>query len=322
MPAFILIGLGGGLASAVLFASAAAGAGMGRMLLYFLAPLPSFLAGLGWGSVAAGVAACAGAVGIALSLGLKAAVLFFLSQAAPVAIICHLALLSRPLAAGATAAPALEWYPLGRLIAIATLMSGALAALSLLVLGPDLDALRALLRELIEKVFLKELPGFKDRQLGPEEISTIVEFSLYALPAASAMTWLGGFLLNFWLAGRITLASGRLARPWPDLAAMTFPRGFAWGLAAAFGLTFLAGYPALVGSGFAGGFFLAYLLMGLAIIHYITRGRASRPFILWAMYLALLILNTWAALAIALIALMEPLLPLKRFGSSGPSGPD
>lgn len=324
MPAFILIGLGGGLASAVLFASAAAGAGAGRMLLYFLAPLPNFLAGLGWGSVAASVAACAGAIGIGLVLGLKAAVLFFVSQAAPVAIICHLALLSRPLATSAstTGAPALEWYPLGRLVAIATLMAGVLAALSLLVLGPDLDALRALLRELIEKVFLKELPGLKDRQLGPDEISTITEFSLYALPAASAMMWLGGFLLNFWLAGRITLASGRLMRPWPDLAAMTFPRGFAWGLAAAFGLTFLAGYPALVGSGFAGGFFLAYVLMGLAIVHYITRGQASRPFVLWAMYLALLILNTWAALIIALIALMEPLLPLKRFGPSGPAAPD
>jgi hypothetical protein len=325
MPAFILIGLGGGLASAVLFASAAAGGGIGRMLLYFLAPLPSFLVGLGWGSVAAALAAAAGAIGIGLALGLKAALLFFLSQAVPVAIVSHLALLSRPLPAATLAAaggPALEWYPVGRLVALATLMAGTLAALSVFVLGPDLDSLRNLLRELIEKVFLKELPGFKERELSADEISAITEFSLYALPAASAMTWLGGFLLNFWLAGRITLASGRLMRPWPDLASIAYPRGLALGLACALGLTFLGGYPALLGSSFAGALFLAYLLMGLAIVHYVTRGRASRPFVLWGMYLALLILNTWAALAIALIALFEPMLPLRRGGPSGPPAPD
>ena len=37
--------------------------------------------------------------------------------------------------------------------------------LSLLVLGPDLEALRVLLRDLIENVFLKELPGLKERPL-------------------------------------------------------------------------------------------------------------------------------------------------------------
>lgn len=312
MPVFILIGLGGGIASAVLFSSAAAGGAPGRLVLYVLVPLPCLLAGLGWGATAAGIAAGAGAAGVGVALGVKAAILFFLSQGVPAAILCHLALLNRPLPSGPAATPTLEWYPPGRLTAVATVMAGVLAALSLLVLGPDLDALRGLLRELIEKVFLKEWPGLKDRQLSPEDITAIIEFSLYALPAASAMIWLGGFLLNFWLAGRITLLSGRLPRPWPDLAAMTFPRGFALGLAAALALTFLSGYPALLGSGFGGAFFMAYLLMGLAIVHYVTRGRASRPFVLWGMYFALLILNTWAALLIALLALLEPFLPFKR----------
>ena len=33
-----------------------------------------------------------------------------------------------------------------------------------------------------------------------------------------ASSWLITTLLNFWLAGRITRASGRLPRPWPDIA--------------------------------------------------------------------------------------------------------
>lgn len=327
MPLFLLIGLGGGIASAVLFASAAAGGATGRLVLYVLVPLPCFLAGLGWGSAAAGLAAGAGAAVVGGVLGFKAAVLFLLSQGLPVAIVCHLALLSRdlqPASPGIAPAgpPSLEWYPPGRLVAAASIMGGSLAALSLLVLGPDLDTLRGMLRELIEKVFLQELPGLKDRQLSDEDITAITEFSLYALPAASAMLWLGGFLLNLWIAGRITLLSGRLPRPWPDLAAMTFPRGFALGLAGALALTFLSGFPGLLGSGFGGAFFLAYLLMGLAIVHYVTRGRASRPFVLAAMYFALLVLNTWAALLIALIALLEPFLPLKRTHPPSSSAPD
>ncbi len=323
MPGFILIGIGGGLASAVLFASAASGGGTGRLLLYILAPLPSFLSGLGWGSAAAGIAALSGTAGVAAALGFKASLMFFLSQGAPVALVCYLALLNRPSTVAAQpGAATVEWYPPGRLVTAAALMGGGLAALSLLVLGPDLETLRALLRDLIENVFLKELPGLKDRTLAPDEIAAVTEFSLYVLPAASAMTWLGGFLLNFWLAGRITKMSGRLVRPWPDLAAMTYPRWLALTLAAAFALTFTTGYPALLGSGFAGAFFLAYVLMGLAIVHFVTRGRPSRPFVLWGVYLSLLVLNTWAALIIALLALMEPFLPLRRTSSPGAPGPD
>jgi hypothetical protein len=325
MPAFLLIGLGGGLASAVLFASATSGGPAGRVVLYLLVPLPNLLAGLGWGSVAAGMAAAAGSIAVGLVLGFEAALIYLISQGLPAAVLCHLALLSRPVAASVSATPgasaALEWYPVGRLVAVATIIAALFSSLGLLVLGPDLETLRQLLRELIENVFLRELPGFKDKQLTPEEVSAITEFVLYGLPAALSLMWLGGILLNLWLAGRITLASGRLIRPWPDLAAMTYPRGFALGLAAAFALTFASGYPALVGSSFGGAFFLAYLLMGLAIVHFVTRGKASRPFVLWGVYLALFVLNTWAALIIALLALLEPFLRWRR-SALPPQAPD
>jgi hypothetical protein len=92
--------------------------------------------------------------------------MFFLTQGLPVAVICYLALLARPV--DETAAPgtsALEWYPAGHLVTAAALIAGGLATISMLLLGPDLEALRALLRDLIENVFLKELPGFKDKPL-------------------------------------------------------------------------------------------------------------------------------------------------------------
>jgi hypothetical protein len=327
MPYFALIGLAGGFASAVLFMSAIAGGPMGRVLLYFLAPLPSFLAGLGWGAPAALVAAFTAAAGIGVVLGgIWPAFVFLVSQGLPIVILCHLALLNRPIAVGmpgdedSGSPPAIDWYPVGRLLAAAAIIAGSLSVMSLLLLGGDLDQVRNALREMIEKVFAQDLASLRDKPLTREEIDTLAQLGLYLLPAASATSWLAGFSLNLWLAGRITHASGRLARPWPDLAAMTFPPGMAWGMAIAMAFTFLPGYPGLISSGFAGALLFAYMMMGLAIIHFVTRGKPHRPLILWSVYFLLLLFNSWMAALIALLGLAEPISPLKRWPRR-PSGP-
>ncbi len=333
MPHYLLIGLAGGLASAVLFMSATMGGPAGRVFLYFLAPLPSFLVGLGWGPMAAIVAALAasGAIGFVLG-GIWPAFVFLVSQGLPIAILCHLALLNRSFTApspddDASGAAPVEWYPAGRLLAAAAVIAGGLSVLSLFMLGNDLDQVRSMLREMIEKVFAQDLAALRNKPLTAEEIEALTQLGLYLLPAATATSWLAGFSLNLWLAGRITRASGRLVRPWPDLAAMTFPPGVFWGLVIAIAFTFLPGYPGLISSGFAGALLFAYTLMGLAIIHYVTRGKPQRPFILWAVYFLLLLFNSWTAAVIALLAIAEPISPLKRWPAApGPPpssrGPD
>ena len=327
MPYFILIGLAGGFASAVLFMSATGGGAAGRVLLYFLAPLPSFLAGLGWGPASALIAALAASAGIGFVLGgVWPAFVFLVSQGLPVVLLCHLALLNRPVAPDDGSGTAVEWYPIGRLLAAAAIMAGGLSVMSLLMLGGDLEEVGRILRELIEKVFAQDLAALRNKPLTTEEIDALAQLGLFLLPAASATSWLAGFSLNLWLAGRITQATGRLVRPWPDLAAMTFPPGMLWGLVIALVFTFLPGYPGLISSGFAGALLFAYMLMGLAIIHYVTRGKPQRPFILWGVYFLLLLFNSWTAAVIALLAIAEPISPLKRWPpSAGPParrGPD
>lgn len=321
MPQFIPVGLAAGLATALLFASASAGGMTGRVILFFLAPLPSYLAGLGWGAVAAAIAAVMSAVVTSLLLGLRTGLVFFLSQGIPLIALCHLALLNRPVIAGSPQPPGapivFEWYPIGRVLAAAALMAGALAFVSILMLGLDLEGLRTMMRELVDNVLLKQMPGLGGGNLGEPEKTALAGLLLHALPAGSAVLWLGGFILNLWLAGKITLVSGRLSRPWPDLTLVRFPRGFGIGLAVALGLTLLPDMPGLLATGFAGAFLFAYLLMGLAIIHYATRGLAGRPFILWGVYLSLFLFNTWAGLVIALIAILEPMMWYRR-----PDDPD
>ena len=57
-----LIGIGAGLASAALFASAWTGTVLGMFVLFFLSPMPVAIAGLGWGWGAGAVAAATGAL--------------------------------------------------------------------------------------------------------------------------------------------------------------------------------------------------------------------------------------------------------------------
>ena len=318
MPTFVLIGLAAGLASAVLLASSHRGNPGASLLLFFLTPLPMFLAGLGWGTIAAIISGVSASLSIAAFFGLGPKLVHFMGQAAAVVALCHLAQLSRPVPApDGNGAPGdgggREWYPVGRMLAWASLMAGLLALLTALSVAIDLDGMRATLRELLVKVFIPQFPIFRDKSPNEAELTALTEMMLFSLPAASASVWLASLVLNLYLGGRITLASGRLARPWPDIAGLDFPRGFGFALAAALaGLLVLAGYPKLIASGLTGALLLAYALLGLAILHYGTRGNMVRPLILAGVYFAILLLNVWALLALALLGALEPLLAIRR----------
>jgi len=317
MPQFIPIGVAAGLATALLFASASAGGMTGRFILFFLAPLPCYLAGLGWGTAAAGIAAVASAVATSLLLGVKTGLVFFVSQGIPLIVLCRLVLLNRAVApqpnvGGSAGSPLVEWYPIGRVLAVAAVIAGVLSVVSILLLGGDIDELRGLMRKLVDDVLSRELPGLGSGEVGDKDKDTLATVLLYALPAGSAVLWLGGFALNLWLGGKITLISGRLARPWPDLGLLRFPPKFGLGLALALGISLTPGIVGLLASGVAGALFFAYTLVGLAIIHYLTRGIAARPLVLWGLYGVLLVFNTTALIVVALIAILEPLLWYRR----------
>ncbi len=308
MPYRLLIAVAAGLVSAVVFASATTGPLLIRMVLFLLTPLALFLAGLGLGPLAAAVAGLAGTLLVLVAGTPMGALVFAAAQAIPVAILIYLAQLNRSGPDGSV-----EWYPAGRLIIVAAILAGVFSSLTLMLLGGDIETLRTALREMLQTFVTNELPKMPDAPtLGPAEIDEATAIALALLPAASAISTMGSLLFNFWLAGRITLASGRLRRPWPDIPAIVYPPVTPLLLAVATGAAFLAGLPGLIAAGFAGPLFLAYVLLGLAVVHYMTRGRPWRPFALWGLYASLFIMNTIASLAIALLGLAEAIWPMRR----------
>jgi len=318
MPIPLIIGAGSGLVSAALFASAATATALAGVLFY-LAPLPLCLAGLGWGGTAALVSAVTGTIVIAASLGPATAAIFAVSIAAPMALLTHLALLSRPLATPqGQVTQTVEWYPAGRLVGWAAIMAGLLAAILVLIVGYDQDSYKEMIRQMLEHSALKELD--RDGTLFTDEtIASMSAMIARALPAAFAIVWLTITLFNLWMAGLIVDASGRALRPWPDLHALELPNALVPIFAAALLASFMPGLPGLVATGFAGALLFAFVLQGLAVIHVYSRGVPFRALLLAAVYLGILLLG-WVAIAVAIVGLGEPVFRLRERGQPPTTG--
>lgn len=316
----VLIGLGAGLVSAILFASASSGTPFGLFVLFLLSPLPVVIAGLGWGWGSSALAATIAALALAVAIGPRAALFHVSALGLPAAFASYLALLNRPLtvaappaAAGTARAPGVEWYPIGRILTWAALWAGILTAAALFSTGATIELLKAALADTFEKLLAIGGIGFgRSRTLTDAEKSAFIDIMLATFPWAIASCWLVMAVINLWIGAHVTALSGRLGRPWPDLAETQPPRMLPLAFATSIALTFLPGMAGLVASGFASALLFTYMMIGLAILHAVTRGLPTRPILLGLAYLSLLLLSPFSSLLVAMLGLAEPVSPVRR----------
>jgi len=313
------IGAAAGIVSALLFVSAAASTLLALLMVY-ITPLPLMIAGLGWGVKASLTGLGVGMLVSAATFSLNVAITYALMLAGPAALIVYLALLSRP---DPQSSHDRVWYPPGRLISWGAVMAGLIGAGAAVVIaygnGGYEQGVRAFFNEAI-------LPALREANESPDEeqVAQTVQLMATVLPGGVAAVWLAIMLANTWLGGKIAQVSGRLIRPWPRLGDMEYPRflpiGFLVALAAG---AFFAGLTSAMASSFTGAFMLAYLIMGLVVIHVITRGSNFQVLILVLLYVGILLVG-WLAIIVALLGVAEPLLRLRaRAAQAGgpPSGP-
>jgi hypothetical protein len=314
MAAGLMIGIGTGLASALLFYSAGHGTPLLSTLLLLLTPLPSLLAGLGWGWLAASAGALAGALAMAFVGTTTFAAGYFLSLGLPAAVVAYITHLSRPAGEGG-----IEWFPAGRLLAALALYGGALPVLFLPLIGGSYEGLREPLRAAFQSFAAVATGDLHVPAMSEEQIANSADLALAALPAVFAAYWVAIFALNLYLAGRIARASGRLRRDWPDLPATALPRSFPFLLAAAAFACLASGASGVAATSFTGGLLFAHLLGGLALVHLVARQRA--PWLLWLVYAALVAFGPYAALALTFAGFLDPIFAFKRrLAASPPTG--
>ena len=304
-----LIAFGAGVASALLVATVATGSAL-ALPLFYLAPLPVLIVGLGWSHLSALVAASTAAVGIGVFFGLDLLTAYVAGVGLPAYALAYLALMARQERPDGP----FEWFPIGRVVLAAAILGClAVAALIPLVAG-SVQGYQAALREMFQAMF-EERPGIPGA-----DTSRLVDLLVIVMPPAAAVVTMVTQLANLWLAAHAARLSGRLMRPWPDLAAISVPRASVALLIGALIATSLDdGFIGLLAELLGATLVMAVAFIGLATIHWITRGAAGRTLVIATVWIAALALG-WPFAALALLGIAETLFGLRgRFKRGGPA---
>lgn len=310
------VGLGSGLASALLFAASTRGSNLALALAYFT-PLPLLIGALGFSLLGALAGAMLGA-GLLAHLGKPLlGVIFFLAFAAPALIAAAAARHNGPAKnrpeKDAAASPPRYFSPgilLAVVLALAVLASWAgVAALTDYFHGFD-AAMQAMLTRFGPS--LDEVVGDL-RKMSPEIGGDAVKrMILLSAPAGVAASQTLLFAVNLWLAGRTVEVSGRLGRLWPELPEnLVLPRLLAPIFVIAAGVSFDGGLVGALAGALAAASGLCLAMQGLAAIHALSRESKFRGFILAALYAAVFALEPWSLIALALFGLVESVLSLR-----------
>ena len=309
-----LIGAAAGLATFLLFLSS--GFATGGTLLGFFVPLPSLIAGIGFGWPVAAIAGLVGAVLFFLLTNGVGGIIYFGIIAVPVTIITYIAGLWNPPGTQQVAdsfrqpPPAgdedkVAWFPLSAILMTLVLMATALAALMSFSLGIDELAYRAAVFEILDDLIDNRLAPILQREFTLDQRVALKETTAKLLPAAVAASWLLLMVLNAWLASKIAQMSGLMQRPAPDIRMTGMPAGVIIGLGI---MLFAASFDGPIGRfamGFVGAGIMAVILIGLAVIHEWSFGRPLRPMLLGGVYLGFLIAVIFTVIPIFLLGLAD-----------------
>jgi predicted membrane protein DUF2232 len=320
MVQILLVAIGAGAAAALLFASIATGS-LIATLLFYLASLPILIAAMGWSHLAGLLGALLAAAGLGLGLDFRFFLAFLFGVGLPAWWLAYLALLGRTVAANGSAG-GIEWYPIGRLVLWAAIIGTLVIVVAVLSFGTDKEAFQTEIRNAFERALRAQ--GDQAPIPGRADARRVIDMLVVALPPAAAvlLTILNTF--NLWLAARIVKVSGRLRRPWPDLSTMTLPGVTSGVLAAAIAGSFLPDLPGMLAGVLAASLFMAYAIMGFAVLHAITRGMGGgRTAALIGVYLVVAIF-IWPIFAMSMLGLAETAFNIRaRFAApaAGPPAP-
>ena len=322
-----MAGLAAGGVSAVLYLSLATGSFIG-VLLFFLAPLPGFIIGFGWGTRAATVTALVGVLLVLIVLGVAPAAAYCFSLALPSVLVTHYAFLYRiPVTKeNADEAPKafaseqpVEWYPIGHIVLLTCYYGAFLAMLSTLIMGPSLEAYQAKIATQIDLAFAGTENSGMFKQLKPEQWEQFKKLVQNILPASTAVLWSLFALINMWIAAHIIRLSGMMQRPWPVFFNMQYPPQTSLLFAGVFvSSLMIPAMPGLLLSALAGALMVAFLLLGLAVIHQVSHLWPARSLVLFGTYVAVIFIG-WGALLLILLGGIEPFVNIRQRMKPPPS---
>jgi hypothetical protein len=270
------------------------------------------VATLAWGPLCGTIGGIAAAIGLGAMFGLPYCLAFAITIALPAWWLGHLALLGRPVTAAhapsvspSAAAAVVEWYPLGRVLLWIAAFASLSTMAALLTLGTDAASIIDALRQFMLRIFEQ-----RDAVVAADT-ERLIDSLIIVAPAAAAGVAMLTLTLNLWLAARITVTSGRLSRPWPDLKSVTLPPMTLAALCTAIAFCFSGGLAAIGARIVTSALLLAYALVGFAVLHTLSLALKNRAFWLGSAY-AIALIFVWPALALVALGLADAVFGFRQ----------
>lgn len=272
--------------------------------LFYLAPLPLYLAGLGIGSkgaITAGITAVftAGLIGNAFT-----ALPFAVAYAIPAVLLCQLAMRTRPDADGAPV-----WYPVGNLIGTLTVVGAT--GLSFFAMMAIMDEGGISLQDTVASLIGTALERMGS-QIPADSRASLAGGLAPFFPGMAVASWIVMHLVNAAAGQAALVKSGRNLRPKISYADLTLPDWCSWLLVGAGVIALVApGDGSYLGRNLVIVALVPFFLLGLAVVHTFARRIANGTMMLVAFYVLLMVLG-WTAFLVAGAGVLEQWIGLRN----------
>ena len=288
-------------------------------------PNPSIVT-LGWDHRAGLVACLTGGLATALALSPIEGIGFAVGTGLPAWWLGYLALLGKAQPSGAV-----DWYPLGRLLAwIAATAALTVLATAIVSSSGDFASFHGRMRRIADLFLQAQLRGSPGAPKPADD--ALIEAVAQRFAALAPMFAAQGFTLILtayvWVGAKVVALSGRLPRPWPYIPATQMLRSALLMLAGSFGLAYAGGgFAGVLGLSLLGATLMAFGLQGLSGLHQATLGRGGRTAMLTIAYLLLVLSQGMLFIALILFGIADTLFGLRArlklppappFGGPGP----
>lgn len=309
MPNWIITGIIAGLAAAAMQGTILSPSPI-NALIFYLSPLPLFIAGFsrGWHSALLGT--ILSAVMLAILVGsVRFSLMFLISAGLAPVVASILSMISRDASQesseGEVTSDDREYYPEGRLVLWLSAIAALVTGISVLAMGMDFETYKTFITTFVDQfvvAFEKQMPP--DQAPFPKEM--FAKVIVTALPVAASAIWLLATVSSMRIAIVFLTKTKRSLRPWAKFDKMAFPQNavivLLASLAAAY---FFTGIAQLLALGTVGAFVTAFTLLGLAIAHHMLADNIARPLLLGLLYAGLLLFNWILAVPLTVLGLAD-----------------
>lgn len=282
-----------------------------------LGPAPILAVGLAMGDALAGIAAAIAALLLLINLTSENTIYYIGIAGLPALLIVRLALIQRP--------NSLTWYPAGAILGWLVAYGLSLLTIATAYFYMSGNTLDAISRDFLQKIAaaISESGEFQFQS----ETDKVKFRNIFYQSANFMAPYFAGFILSITLLKMVAISTitqgilkgaGVAIRPSPSYVKLNLPKWLTVALALAIGASML---PDTIGSfGHNATLFLSipFLLLGLTVIHTISRRTPNPRMILVTVYIALFLFSTGMGKSVPILAfivllgLLEQWLSLRR----------